>query len=127
MMGTLHLLSFPFVNSISGLVVEYIVAIDVTRVRFPADALLCCLWHTLALAGRLPQKWTHWDLNPGPSACEADVIPLHHVPLIIVVPMCSMRFSVSVENGGLRAEQLMDHNSQVQPIDQVSSQREDRC
>ena len=28
---------YPFV-SISGLVVEYIVAIDVTRVRFPADA-----------------------------------------------------------------------------------------
>ena len=26
------------------------------------------------------RKWTHWDLNPGPSACEADVIPLHHVP-----------------------------------------------
>ena len=26
-------------NSISGLVAEYIVAIDVTRVRFPADAL----------------------------------------------------------------------------------------
>ena len=31
------------VASISGLVVEYIVAIDVTRVRFPADALLICL------------------------------------------------------------------------------------
>ena len=28
--------------SISGLVVEYIVAIDVTRVRFPADALCHC-------------------------------------------------------------------------------------
>ena len=28
--------------SISGLVVEYIVAIDVTRVRFPADALFEC-------------------------------------------------------------------------------------
>ena len=27
------------------------------------------------------EKWTHWDLNPGPSACEADVIPLRHVPL----------------------------------------------
>ena len=27
-------------HSISGLVAEYIVAIDVTRVRFPADALL---------------------------------------------------------------------------------------
>ena len=26
------------------------------------------------------EKWTHWGLNPGPSACEADVIPLHHVP-----------------------------------------------
>jgi hypothetical protein len=24
--------------------------------------------------------WTHWGLNPGPSACKADVIPLHHVP-----------------------------------------------
>ena len=32
---------------------------------------ICCL------------MWTHWDLNPGPSACEADVIPLHHVPLNI--------------------------------------------
>ena len=32
----------PFGISISGLVVEYIVAIDVTRVRFPADALLRC-------------------------------------------------------------------------------------
>ena len=32
-------------------------------------------------AGALDTKaWTHWDLNPGPSACEADVIPLHHVP-----------------------------------------------
>ena len=25
--------------------------------------------------------WTHWGVSPGPSACEADVIPLHHVPL----------------------------------------------
>ncbi len=30
----------PDIQSISGLVVEYIVAIDVTRVRFPADASL---------------------------------------------------------------------------------------
>ena len=33
-------------DGISGLVVEYIVAIDVTRVRFPADALFvnfCCV------------------------------------------------------------------------------------
>ena len=30
---------------------------------------------------REPNMWTHWDLNPGPSACEADVIPLHHEPV----------------------------------------------
>ena len=44
------------------------------------------------------QIWTHWDLNPGPSACEADVIPLHHVPscvdsvffvLVVGVNSCS--------------------------------------
>ena len=38
-------------NSISGLVVEYIVAIDVTRARFPADALFTIvyilLWTTM--------------------------------------------------------------------------------
>ena len=27
------------------------------------------------------RSWTRWGLSPGPSACEADVIPLHHVPL----------------------------------------------
>ena len=30
-------------------------------------------------------KWTHWDLDPGPSACEADVILLHHVPSDVCV------------------------------------------
>ena len=25
--------------------------------------------------------WTRWGWSPGPSACEADVMPLHHVPL----------------------------------------------
>ena len=34
------ILSAKECNSISGLVVEYIVAIDVTRVRFPADAFV---------------------------------------------------------------------------------------
>ena len=24
--------------------------------------------------------WTHWGLSPGPSTCEADVLPLHHLP-----------------------------------------------
>ena len=37
---TLHAGRGLVLSSISGLVVEYIVAIDVTRVRFPADALL---------------------------------------------------------------------------------------
>ena len=26
------------------------------------------------------------DLNPGPSACEADVMPLHHVPSVQLAP-----------------------------------------
>ena len=29
---------------------------------------------------RTKDNWTHWGLNPGPSACEAGVIPLHHAP-----------------------------------------------
>ena len=36
----LAFLHHSFAKSISGLVVEYIVAIDVTRVRFPADAYM---------------------------------------------------------------------------------------
>ena len=39
------------------------------------------------------QTWTHWDLNPGPSACEADVIPLHHVPICIGRSMDSRRIA----------------------------------
>ena len=45
---TTHILLAPrqHDSSISGLVVEYIVAIDVTRVRFPADA---CFQHKVML------------------------------------------------------------------------------
>ena len=38
--GATYLRGHPDIARISGLVVEYIVAIDVTRVRFPADAFL---------------------------------------------------------------------------------------
>ena len=44
-------------HSISGLVAEYIVAIDVTRVRFPADALL----HVLVF--RYPQAKPVGDVH----------------------------------------------------------------
>ena len=27
-----------------------------------------------------PPFCAHWGLNPGPSACRADVMPLHHMP-----------------------------------------------
>ena len=40
MLGSRQKLASGLVRSISGLVVEYIIAIDVTRARFPADALL---------------------------------------------------------------------------------------
>ena len=36
--------------------------------------------HAPTHASPVAKLWTHWDLSPGPSACEADVIPLHHVP-----------------------------------------------
>ena len=39
---------YAYFSSISGLVVEYIVAIDVTRVRFPADACVVAVrWSRL--------------------------------------------------------------------------------
>ena len=47
-------------NSISGLVVEYIVAIDVTRVRFPADALALHLYQT-PLSASSPQSSFHFS------------------------------------------------------------------
>ena len=44
-----------YFQRISGLVVEYIVAIDVTRVRFPADAFRTNWFHTLRKrTGHLP-------------------------------------------------------------------------
>ena len=51
--GLARCLDKGIVASISGLVVEYIVAIDVTRVRFPADASMRCtpLHVSIALGG----------------------------------------------------------------------------
>ena len=52
---------------------------------FPLLLLFLSVFRSLSLSpslslsrnGALENKqWTHWDLNPGPSACEADVIPL---------------------------------------------------
>ena len=40
----------PSTSRISGLVVEYVVAIDVTRVRFPADALFTAAKKTESLS-----------------------------------------------------------------------------
>ena len=47
------------VMSISGLVVEYIVAIDVTRVRFPADARFLCVASVISDGQGETQKLTH--------------------------------------------------------------------
>ena len=76
-----HAFFFEALQSISGLVVEYIVAIDVTRVRFPADAfhLLSfgfqkatnvCGWGAVKPehAGRMHlqgEKFCGRELNPG--------------------------------------------------------------
>ena len=95
-------------SSISGLVVEYIVAIDVTRVRFPADAW----WQhhaalpaaarkaVLALAVKLPRSGRDIKCGPGHvdragcfmEECESahpvhnlQVEPLAHVPSPVAV------------------------------------------
>ena len=54
---------------ISGLVVEYIVAIDVTRVRFPADAFFVAT----GLAGG--KKCRDPGSNRGPSDLQSDALP----------------------------------------------------
>ena len=42
---------------------------------------------------QMKKEWTRRGSNPGPSACEADVIPLHHKPVIIFAPAsCWMAF-----------------------------------
>ena len=56
-------------SSISGLVVEYIVAIDVTRVRFPADALLSFTFELRCNSFR-DKKWTECILNSKKYAHE---------------------------------------------------------
>ena len=48
-------------SSISGLVVEYIVAIDVTRVRFPADAC------SLAVREQTVMLWLAWTDSNMPA------------------------------------------------------------
>ena len=58
-------------------------------------AVHCCSTQHAAAAGADAQlrQWTHWGLSPGPSACGADVMPLHHVPLSIafVLGTCSQQ------------------------------------
>ena len=39
-----------------------------------------CTIYRMLLGWSLLQ-WRHWYLNTGPSACDAGVMPLHHVPL----------------------------------------------
>ena len=46
---------------------------DLRGIRF-----LAALWECKDFKNY--EEWTHWGLSPGPSACGADVIPLHHVP-----------------------------------------------
>lgn len=54
----------------------------VSTVALPCLSNGLCAPMKVLRADALPlQAWTHWGLSPGPSACGADVIPLHHVPL----------------------------------------------
>ena len=101
MSGRFPLVFLPPISISFGGIPFFVVSLSVARVivcppnlnhcRLPVMArfstfenLLCLVelllrWHR-SLLQSTTAKWTHWDLNPGPSACEADVIPLHHVP-----------------------------------------------
>ena len=50
--------------------------------------------------------WTCWGLSPGPSACEADVIPLHHMPLS----------TLTVSSGGRACAITMCHPARRPPV-----------
>ena len=60
--------------SISGLVVEYIVAIDVTRVRFPADAFPVCNFNVHVMPHYAARKL--WNM-PRSSARHSRVVQRH--------------------------------------------------
>ena len=58
--------------------VKYPLRVRVARVRFPAKPLFSSMTpgtHNNTHSDFIHVlKWFHWGLNPGPSACKADVI-----------------------------------------------------
>ena len=84
------MLSRPATRSYSTVRVHHLFHNDANRLRFERSlAALHKCWQargtscprSCGAASTIQQQWTHWDLNAGPSACGADVIPLHHEPL----------------------------------------------
>ena len=70
--------------SISGLVVEYNVAIVVTRVRFPADAAFFVsdrrkLW--VLTNNESNEKRAHPGSNQGPADLQSAALPLSYTPV----------------------------------------------
>ena len=61
--------------------VEYIVAIDVTRVRFPADALLLAFFPRSSSPAALTHVKTHQLLQPMPTATPVGFEPTRGDPI----------------------------------------------
>ena len=83
-------------SSISGLVVEYIVAIDVTRVRFPADALLLRLFPRSSSPAILTHVKTHQLLQPMPTATPVGFEPTRGDPISLAGRRLSRSAKVSL-------------------------------
>ena len=98
-----YLLIAELDKSISGLVAEYIVAIDVTRVRFPADALLllfvlpcvlcrCKAWgYTIFYVSGLAAELEFFRKHQQELADPQSLNHTHHAPgcgWINVTPLC---------------------------------------
>ena len=67
-----HFSTSPTTPSISGLVVEYIVGIDVTRVRFPADAFSAAAELSCQRGQRVPKA--AWPRRPA-ALCAFALLP----------------------------------------------------
>ena len=70
-------------HSISGLVVEYIVAIDVTRVRFPADAIFHFLFFLCSCKINATKHLESFDglMVPAPLPSDVASVPSNSAPL----------------------------------------------
>ena len=133
------LCSLAMSKSISGLVAEYIVAIDVTRARFPADArshswwrpaaLPPLLWHRLRAAAllRMRQDYRHSD---APERLPRHMLRLAQLHMSTSSPVAGRRHpahaAITTRGGASHNDRLL-LPAGIEQEHQWSSGRIQRC